>query len=99
MLKRLRRFGVPWNPKTTYWAALTNDVDVLRWAVRDGCPVHPKTYAAALRGHLEVLKILVESGSCPWCPDTIYAALKSGDYDVMARSTVHDRSSDHQRLF
>ena len=38
LLKRLRKLSLPWDRRVVLMASASNRVDVLEWALRNGCP-------------------------------------------------------------
>jgi len=56
------------------------------------------TKYAARKGDVKLLRYLVNEG-CPWHPDTIEAALASGNRDVMAFAEAHGQNKNLEDLF
>jgi len=80
-LKYLRNEGCQWDQRTTQYA---NRVDILRYAVENGCPVNgPEACVAAVRqGSIEKLKYLRNSGyNCD--SRTSFAAAAQRDLDFL----------------
>ena len=83
-LKRVRELGYNWDCGTSEAAAATGKLDILKWAIEEGCPwdVNVCSLAAAGNNHICILKwILLESGNdvnCVPLPSLFVAAAEGG---------------------
>ena len=62
--------------------AKAGNLEVLKWAVRNGWPSHATCVGAAGGGHLEVLKWARENG-CPWNEFTCAHAAEGDHLEVL----------------
>jgi hypothetical protein len=80
---RLHENGCPWNERTSFIAASTGILEILKYAHENRCPWDEQVCAsAALMGHLEVVKYAHENG-CPWTKWTCINAACNGHLEVL----------------
>jgi len=84
VLKWLRSRGIPWGSNAVTQAAGYNHAAVVEWAVHNGGRLVPKAmWAAAERGHLEMVKLLRERLGCGMCVKTCAWAAYGGQLEVL----------------
>ncbi|QBZ81335.1 ankyrin repeat domain containing protein [Pandoravirus celtis] len=82
LVQLLRRLGHEWSCSARH-AARKGHLNLLKWAITDGCPLDGTVCdEAAAGGHLEVLQWLRAEG-CPWGARTCGAAADEGHLDVI----------------
>ena len=84
VLKWLRSRGIPWGSNAVTQAAGYNHAAVVEWAVHNGGRLLPKAmWAAAERGHLEMVTLLRERLGCGMCTRTCGWAAYGGRLEVL----------------
>jgi hypothetical protein len=78
VLKYLHENGYPWTDYTTQMAAFKNQVECLKYAVEQGCPIPNQIRC----GGLEALNYLKQRG-VDWTPEACSSAASQGKLDVL----------------
>jgi hypothetical protein len=64
-----------WEQDTIYAAAFHGNLEMVKYCIANGCPIHVSACEFAARnGHLEILKYLREEVKAPWDSDTASSA-------------------------
>ena len=79
----LRSEDYPWDEGLCFEAASNGHLDIIKWAIDNGCEWNEETCnAAASEGHLEILKWAIEH-DCPWNSDLLYNALPTNNLEII----------------
>ena len=83
----MARHNCPWDGKTCYYAAISENMDALKWARSEGCPWNRQTFDAAVRnGNIDLLEYCLKNG-CPRIGDACTTAMENRD-DLKALETL-----------
>ena len=73
-----------WEQDTIYAAAFHGNLEMVKYCVANGCPIHVSACEFAARnGHLEILKYLHEEVKAPWDSDTASSAAENGHLHIL----------------
>ncbi|GFH60342.1 hypothetical protein CTEN210_16818 [Chaetoceros tenuissimus] len=65
-LKLLKKYNVPWDEWTCFYAARMGNLEALKWAKSNGCPWNIETFQAAVKSSdIEILEYCFKNG-CPF---------------------------------
>ena len=78
-------FPAPWDSDTIFLAAMYGQLETLKYAYENGCPMTSDIWGcAAIRGHLDILIYLRKNGCpYPWDENTCSAAAVGGHLEVL----------------
>ena len=82
MLKYLRQNNCPWDYWTTRYAAYYGHMEVLQWAIANGCPTTGAIGWAVKAGHLEMVKWMISNGIL-WEQDVCVMATSTNQIEVL----------------